>query len=189
MKTPLLIAFAAVALLQLSLPAMQIFRYERTLAQGKVFKFRTRPVDPYDAFRGRYVRLGFDATTAGWNEPVAPKNGATVYARLDTTPEGYATLGQASLTEPNDGDYLAVTSRWNSDGARSISVELPFEQFYMTEQLAPKAEQVYRSINRWDQSQQQRPCYARVRVLKGVGVIENVFVEDKPLAEVARELK
>ncbi len=188
MKTPLLIAFSAVALLQLSLPAVQIFRYERTLAQGKVFKFRTRPVDPYDAFRGRYVRLGFDTTTAGWDGSEVPKDGTEVYAKIETTADGYVTLGQASLTAPTGSDYLIVTSRWGIDGAKSLSVELPFQQFYMTEAIAPKAEQVYRDSNSWNRDL-QRPCYARVRVFNGVGVIENVFIDDKPLAEVARSLK
>jgi uncharacterized membrane-anchored protein len=187
MKTKLFIAFALVALMQLSLPAWQIFRYERALTQGKVFKFRTRPVDPYDAFRGRYVRLGFDTTNAGWSEEKAPQSGAQVYAKLETGADGFVKLGQATLTEPESGDYLLVTTQWSTDGAKSISVTLPFEQFYMTEQLAPKAEEVYRK-NTWNRDAQE-PSYAQVRVLKGVGVIEDVFIGDKPLAQAAREAK
>ena len=58
MKTSKLLigCFALVAVAQLTVPAWMIVSHERTLLTGKVFKFRTAPVDPYDAFRGRYVR-------------------------------------------------------------------------------------------------------------------------------------
>lgn len=50
---------------------------------------------------------------------------------------------------------------------------------------APKAE----TANRTNQSRTDKPSFAQVRILQGVGVIENVFVDGRPLADVARETK
>lgn len=185
MKTKLLTAFLVLGLVQLALPAWQILRYERTLAEGKVFKFRTQPVDPYDAFRGRYVRLGFDARTAKWSGAEVPKSETDLYATVITEADGFAKLDTASLTPPESGDYLIVKAGWSSDGNKTISVTLPFEQFFMNQHLAPKAETAYRA----NQNRSDKPSYAQVRILHGVGVIENVFVDGRPLADVARETK
>ena len=56
-KKILLVLFILVAIVQISFSASMIINREITLKSGKQFKFRTAPVDPYDAFRGRYVAL------------------------------------------------------------------------------------------------------------------------------------
>ena len=52
--------FVTVAFLQLLIPIQMITSRERILDKGTLYKFRTRPVDPYDAFRGKYVALSID---------------------------------------------------------------------------------------------------------------------------------
>ena len=59
-RSLLLLGFAIVVAVQLAVPAWMIVDHERTLAKGQLFKFRTRPVDPADAFRGRYVWLSLE---------------------------------------------------------------------------------------------------------------------------------
>ena len=51
--------FIVVAVVQIAAPASMILRRERALDRGERFLFRTAPVDPYDAFRGRYVAPSF----------------------------------------------------------------------------------------------------------------------------------
>ena len=65
MKHWRLLVFALVGFAQLAVPASLIWKRERTLRQGHVWKFRTAPVDPVDAFRGRYVALEFEAEGRG----------------------------------------------------------------------------------------------------------------------------
>ena len=60
-RTILLAAFTVLVLAQWAVPSSMILRREASLRQGKEFKLRVRPLDPYDAFRGRFVRLDFDA--------------------------------------------------------------------------------------------------------------------------------
>ena len=51
---------AIVMLAYLYIPSSLIYRYEKISTEGTVFRFCPQPVDPYDAFRGRYVRLNLD---------------------------------------------------------------------------------------------------------------------------------
>ena len=53
--------FVLLALLQLSFPGKLVFDSNKVLWLGTELKFETRPVDPADPFRGRYVALNFAA--------------------------------------------------------------------------------------------------------------------------------
>ena len=179
----LALLFLMVALIQLALPAARIRLYEQTLHEGKAFKFRTAPVDPYDAFRGRYVALGFEAGDAAWSGKDKAGHDRKIFALVETGPDGFARFTSASPNRPASGDFLEAKSSYSA-GDNRVRVDVPFDRFYMTEKLAPDAERVYRehSANR-----RERDAYAIVRIRDGLGVIEQVFVGDKPLAEAARE--
>ena len=49
--------FVVVAVIQLAVAGGAIFRSELALRTGEVIRFRIQPVDPVDAFRGRYVTI------------------------------------------------------------------------------------------------------------------------------------
>ena len=57
-RSLLIIALIGLAA-QFSVMGLMIARREMTLRNGVVCRFLTAPVDPYDAFRGRYVALNF----------------------------------------------------------------------------------------------------------------------------------
>ncbi|MFY9657678.1 MAG: GDYXXLXY domain-containing protein [Methylocystis sp.] len=176
--------FAAMALLQLAVPAGMILSRERTLAQGEAFKFRTAPVDPYDAFRGRYVSLRIENAEAAWPQAKAPAYGQTVYARIETGDDGFARFGLASLSRPKGKPYLTVQAGVANEKG-GINLQLPFDRFYMKETKAPAAEKAYREHNR----RGAQDAYVVLRVRDGDGVIENLFVGGKPIAAVAAEAK
>ncbi len=176
--------FAAVALLQLAAPASMIWSRERTLAKGQEFKFRTAPVDPYDAFRGRYVALSFENSEATLVQGVSAPFGRTLYATIETGGDGFAKFGAASLSPPKNKPYLKVKAGVTTSSG-GITLQLPFDRFYMEEGKAPAAEAAYREHNR----QGARDAYVVVRVLDGAGVIEDLYVGGKPIEEVSRELK
>jgi len=172
--------FAAVALVQLAAPASMILSRERTLAQGEAFKFRTAPVDPYDAFRGRYVALRLADNEAVLPQGLSVSYGQTVYATLENGADGFAKFGAASLTPPKDQPYLKVKAGLANDKG-GIALQLPFDRFYMEEGKAPQAEAAYREHGR----RGAQDAYVILRVLDGAGVIENLFVGGQPIAEVA----
>jgi uncharacterized membrane-anchored protein len=176
--------FGLLAAAMLYVPGSIILRYENILARGEQFKFRTRPVDPYDAFRGRYVALSFEDATTVTLRGEHYERGETVYVTLEKKPDGYARFAEASHTRPASGAYITTTMKWTDQYEKKGSVgyvEVPFDRYYMEESVAPKAETTYRQHS----SRKERDAYALVRVLGGGAVIENVYVGDKTLRESA----
>ena len=176
--------FAAMAIVQLAAPAGMILSRERTLAQGEAFKFSTAPVDPYDAFRGRYVGLRIANSEATLPRSASASHGQTVYATIETGADGFAKFGVASLSPPKDKPYLKVKAG-HASGEGRIALQLPFDRFYMEEGKAPAAEAAYREHGRSG----AEDAYVILRVLDGAGVIENLFVGGKPIAEAAGATK
>ncbi len=179
----ILALFIVVALLQLAVPVSQLWRYEQTLRTGKPYKFRTRPVDPYDAFRGRFVALAFEEHEAPWEGKTTPVHDTTGYAVLGKDANGFAQVLRVTPVAPEGGDYLRVKTGYCGASNR-VSYTYSFDRFYMEERKAPEAERVYRENNRWNTT--NRNTYAVVRVRGGVGVIENLFVGDKSINEAIR---
>jgi len=168
--------FVVVALAQLAVATNQLWRSEWTLRMGKRYKFRTAPVDPYDAFRGRYVALAFEEHEAPWKGESRMRYGDTAFAVLREDAEGFARVSYLTAMRPDNGDYLRVKVGY-SGKSNLVSYTFLFDRFYMEERKAPKAEQAYR--------ENSRNTYALVRVRNGIGVIEDLFVGDKPIREFA----
>jgi uncharacterized membrane-anchored protein len=160
---------------QLAIPATMILERERTLRDGHPYKFRTQPVDPYDAFRGRFVALRLGPNTVPGTNLEAR---TTVYVTLAEGPDGFVKFTGVSRERPVGQDYLKVKAGWSN------SVQLPFDRFYMEETAAPAAERAYREHSRQGGA---HDAYVIVRVRDGQGVIENLYVAGQPIAEFARE--
>lgn len=189
MKTKVIFGlFVGLALLQVAVPIGQVVKHEDILRTGTPYKFRTAPVDPYDAFRGRYVALNYADTLA---KPRAADSfdhyRRPAYVTLTKDAAGFAQFGEISLAPPGTGDFLRVTA-FSHDYKEKDRVRfgLPFDRFYMEESKAPQAEAVYRS-QRNRPGQTAPPTYVLVRVKDGRGVIENLYVQDKPIRQFLSE--
>src|SRR4051812_20307537 len=119
MKSARLVLFVVIGLIQLSVPASVIWKREQTLRHGRTWKFKTAPVDPVDAIRGRYVALGFDAEKFPAPDPnpdLANVPGSIVYAKLKEGPDGFAVVDQISAERLKGDDVLKVEKRgWYDD--------------------------------------------------------------------------
>ncbi|MCC6487665.1 MAG: GDYXXLXY domain-containing protein [Candidatus Hydrogenedentes bacterium] len=170
---------AAVALAQIAVPANMILSLERTLSEGTLCRFRTAPVDPYDAFRGRYVRLAIEESSGPLPEGPIPEPGQTVYARIETDAEGISKIAEVLLDPPDQGVYIRATAGWADTGQRILHVNLPIDRYYMNEWKAPAAEQAY-----WDQSRMaQRNAFVHVRVRNGEAAVEGLYIGAVPIEE------
>jgi len=166
---------------QIAVPASMILRRERTLREGHAYKFRTAPVDPYDAFRGRYVALRFEETSAPTSGSEAILEGPA-YAWIEVGADGFARFGGVASKPPSGKDYICIRGAYTQSNRYQFS--LPFDRFYMEEKAAPAAEQAYREHSRQGGA---RDAYVIVRVRDGQGVIENLYVAGQPIAEFVRE--
>lgn len=182
MTRPLvLLVFGLTALAQLAVPGYLIVRHERALREGAVYRFRAAPVDPYDAFRGRYVRIDLEARTAPLAVADSLTRGQRAYAPLRVDAAGLAQLEPLQAEPPDQGDYLKVRVRW-VHGGTNAAVQLPMQRFYMREDLAPSAEHVFRERLR----NQGVTSVVEVAVHDGLCVIREVYLNETPLAEAAR---
>jgi uncharacterized membrane-anchored protein len=181
--------FAVVAAAQLAVPAGMIVRREAVLRDGEAFKFRTAPVDPYDAFRGRYVALRLD-TGNGEDEggfgfrgvPAEPghtyRRGQKVHARIEIGDDGFAKLAKVTRTPPTDAPWLTARVSY-SYGNDEVNLELPFDRYYMDESQAPEAEQAYNRLS----SREVRNTWVTVRVHRGHAVLEELYLDGLPVRE------
>lgn len=101
-----LLLFGILCVVQLTLCAHLIGRWEIILRDGASFTFAIQPVDPTDAFRGRYVAIRLEHDTLDIEQPVAPRTyqpGQTAYVVLATNDSGFARFDRLLLEAPGDG--------------------------------------------------------------------------------------
>jgi uncharacterized membrane-anchored protein len=184
-RSYLVIGFCVLALIQICVPLSMIARREATLRQGTAFRFQTRPVDPYDAFRGRYVALQFVSDTVPTKVARSYERGQMVFVSIEEGTNGYAKLSGVSADRPQDGHYLRTKVRYHA-GNSNLHVNLPFNRFYMNERDAPEAEIQFRRRN---QRGIQRKAHALVKVRSGMAVIDDLYIEELPILEFLKKQK
>jgi uncharacterized membrane-anchored protein len=171
--------FAVVALAQLSVPAAMVWQREQTLKQGRVWKFRTAPVDPVDAIRGRYIALRF--ATEEFDAPVKFETGnKSVYAVLKQDTDGFAEVDHLTTEAVETDEVVPVESAWWYGGKQHV--RFPFNKFWVAEANAPAAERAYVENNRRD----KQNAYVTVRVRRGDAALDQLFIDNEPLSEYLR---
>lgn len=175
MKSWRLVIFVVLGLAQLAVPASLVWKREKTLRHGSVWKFRTAPVDPVDAFRGRYVALEFDAETHEISPPPNLDYGQTVFVTMRQSPEGFAEIDQVTSRPPDRDDFIEAQ-------LKGKTVSLPFDKYWVTERDAPAAEAAYRAQSRRD----KQNAFVTVRVFRGDAALEQLYLDGVPLGEYLR---
>ena len=180
-----LIIFILVALTQIAVPASMIWQRQRTLREGRLWKFRTAPVDPVDVMRGRYLVLRFEAESfVSAIRPESHRNsfpyGGTVYVKLKEDAEGFAVVDQADEI-PMEGDDV-VKAEGLSYYDKMAHVRFPFDRLWVNEASAPAAEKAYAEHSR----REKVDAYATVRVHNGDAGIEELYIAGQPLREYLR---
>ena len=191
-----LIGLVALGVAQLAAASWSIARYESTLSSGTLYRIHVAPVDPADAFRGRYVAV---RPTIRIPDPIGSATerllwartgsmSGTAYVVLETDAEGFARARQVMAQPPVAGDYLEiarVSTAWDprpSGQAKRLGWDLTFsfDRYYMNETAAPSAAARYLDATR--QSSASR-AWLTVRVKNGAGVIEGLFIDGTPIEQ------
>lgn len=182
------IIFLIVAAAQLFVPAQMILNREDVLKTGMVFKFKTRPIDPEDPFRGKYISLGFEATSYNTMDSIWERN-QKVYAYLDIDSLGFAKIDKVSreLLIDDDKDFLEVKVNRYDNYSNKLNIEYPFNRYYMEETKAYDAEVAVRENLR---DSVLTNVYALVHIKNGVSVLKDVIINDMSIKDyVKRELE
>jgi uncharacterized membrane-anchored protein len=182
MKKELIIGlFSGLILLQVASPLAMIVKREAVLKNGAQFRFKTAPVDPYDAFRGRYVALGVDANKAPKPQGLVLHPGQKVYAQIYVDEKGFARVSQITTRKPQGSSYLTAKISYFSES--EVFLNLPIDRYYMEEKAAPQAEQVYREHSRRD----RQDAYVTVRIKNGFAVIEGLYVGGQRIEDIIKQ--
>lgn len=178
MKRVGLVIFALVALAQLSVPAWAVWMRTQTLSKGKLWKFRIAPIDPSDAVRGRYVTLSFAAEEVPRSEPVLLETPTFAYLKEDS--RGFAEVDHLSATAALGDNVIKVLPEgwWNN----VQRVKFPFERIWLAEGVAPAVDRAYGQSRR----EQNQNFYVTVRVYHGDAAVDQLFIDDQPIAEYLR---
>ncbi|NOQ72708.1 MAG: hypothetical protein GQ574_11930 [Crocinitomix sp.] len=144
------LVFAFVALAQIAVPAMMIFEREHVLNEGREYKFRSAPRDPYDPFRGKYITMQYVSNQTQVSVSEEWESGETVYVQFMEDEDGFAIIESVSKSAPdNTSDYLKTTVQYfdnydyEEEGTATLSIYYPFDRFYMEESKAFEAEMAY----------------------------------------------
>lgn len=178
--------FVVMVLAQWFVPGKMILDQEVALTQGVAYKFKTRPIDPSDPLRGKYVSLQYELDKAPLVGDPAINWEDQVYVYIEKDAEGFAKATKVSKTKLNTKqDYILATAQ--NVYKDTLRFNLPFTRFYMEEGKAYPAEVLVRKANR---DSLLANCYGLVYVKEHVAVLENVFVNNIPIKEyVETELK
>lgn len=180
-----LVLLLLIFLVQLAVPIYMIVEQRVILNEGKAYKFKTRPIDPYDPFRGRYVTLNFlaDDATFFLQTQNQLKNGQKVYASLLTDDKGYAYISNVSIEKPESThDFIRVEVLYHSLD-HNYYIRLPFNRYYAPEKLAPEIEKaVWRRNNN-----QVEDVFALVKVYKGKSSLEELYINQRPAIDFVKD--
>jgi uncharacterized membrane-anchored protein len=182
MKNLRLIVFILVALAQLAVPASIVWKRGETLRYGRVWKFKSEPIDPIDAIRGRYVALRLEAEKA-FESPEPSREFAPesqVYATLKEDENGFARVDKVSATKTTNEDVIEVQMGYWSGGWQRV--RFPFDKLWVAETIAPQAEQAYRENTR----RGNENAYVTVRVRNGDAALEQLYINNQSLADYLR---
>jgi uncharacterized membrane-anchored protein len=181
----LVILFGLMCVSQWYVPVAMIAEQEDILANGKVFRFETEPVDPSDPFRGKYITLNFKADSFKQYNGGRWERGQKVFVVLGEDDDGFARIADLLASSPaSEMYYIEVKVSYTSD--EMVQVVYPFERFYLEESKALEAEHVYRDVNRNDSSQ---TAYALVRIKNGKPALEDVMINDRSIVDIVRDLQ
>ena len=113
-------------------------------------------------------------------EPSELQSGENIYVLLSKDSAGYAKIISVQTDRPSIGtDFIkAKVNYFVSDSARQVFIEWPFNRFYMDEAKAYDAEKAYIKST----ADSSSITYALVKVKNGEAVLENVFINEKPIA-------
>lgn len=184
-KTLLIAVFILVALAQLLVPVKMILDREEVLNSGKEFKFKTSPIDPSDPFRGKYIVLNFDEDQYEEKQARIWNRGETIYVLFTTDHTGFAKIESVSKKAPSlNEDFLKTqVSYIHYSDSTKITINFPFNRFYMEESKAYEAEKIHITSSR-DTSHE---TYASVYIKNGDAVLKDVLIDEVSIVEIVRK--
>ena len=177
LKPFILILFLLMVAAQLYVPASMIWSKEKVLNEGTPYKFLVRPVDPNDPFRGKYIVVNVEANHLEGSLGYIWEKDEEAYVVLGKDDEGFAKPLYLSVQQPEGVHFVKVKIDYTD--SEKVVFKYPFDRFYMDEDKAYAAEQIYFESLR-DTNQL---TYALVMVSDGNAVLQDVQIKGTSIAD------
>lgn len=194
-----LIAACFAAFFILAFPIFQIVRYEKVIANGMAVKIHCRAYDPYDAFRGRYVRYSLSEEVG--DEVILPKNKPSNksiyihsgYVLIAKDEDGFVKYKEVVRKRPSSGDYLHCRinrhRQWDDDGERTDEYTTRItltglDRYFMNEKLAPAAEQAMQKAL----GDENKSCHLEIKVLDGLAVPVQLYIDNERIEDYIKQM-
>lgn len=194
-KKGLFFAFAAIIVL---IPVYVAISSQNVLNNGKLYKFKPLAYDPFDPFRGKFLRVNYD--TSGIPTEFDFAEGETVYVSVAKDKQGFAFFEEAFKEPPKGKDYIESKIAWSGMGTdrrlemiermddpdfeiseedvrQRVSIEIPdnLGKYFINEDDALNAEKVL--------AKHRENAYIAVRILDGQARLENIYVFNQPMLD------
>ena len=188
--------FIGYAVLVLLIPIYMVGSSASILSNGKLYKFRMEGYDPFDFFRGNYLRVNID-TRGIPTDKDDWVSGETVYLSIDVDQDGYAFFDEALEEPPSSGDYMvsridrlngfsrSVTRMVTGDvfggggeyRRKTVDVEMPnnLGKYFITEDYATDGEYALRRARGF--------TTVHVRVKGGSARLQDIYLGKTPIME------
>jgi len=182
MKTiHIFLIFVGLALIQLLVPFQMISSKELVLKEGIPYKFKTRPVDPTDPFRGKYITLNYELRSAETNDTLWTRND-DIYIKLKKDSLGFAKIDKVSRAEFKGSDtFVKGRVTWGDSYNGKVNFNLGFNRYYMEESIAYNAEVAY--IESIRDSLPKNDTYAVVYIREGSAVLADVIINEMSIKD------
>lgn len=183
------IIFGLVMLLYLWYPYTMIKGQEQILQEGTSYRFKPRPIDPVDAFRGKFVVLSYEGLNRDYpNAKEDFHRGQILYLPIAKDEEGYAYFSSVETTVPESGDYLSTTC--SSLSSNKIWLEVPenMSRYFLNESIAPEAERFYNLLNRQNTGADSVFVYVDTKIKDGKILLEQLYFKDQPVEGYVRDM-
>ncbi len=165
MKKTILSILVLTIIVQIFVPVYMIWGKYDVLKNGEEVKIKINPIDPYDAFRGRYVSLWY-------NYDLSYEHRKGKYGILEVGEDGFAVVKKVVKEKPEDVLYLT------SENENYFYI--PLDRYYMEETLAPKAEKILLG---------EKEAYVTVRIKEDKAVLSGLYIDGKPAEEILAKIE
>lgn len=183
-RTAALLLLSGALCAQIATPVFMIAQREKVLHRGEAFRFRCAPVDPADAFRGRYVAIRLESNSAPADAGFA--RGQRAFVTVAAGTNGFARFAGVRHARPDGDAWIRTRVSWSRLPTHT-TFDTTMTRFYMEESEAPRAETAWRETTRWNRTNHTAAVVARV--YRGMAVIQDLEIDGRPIRAVLRDGK
>lgn len=172
--TKRLIAIIVISLIQLSFPLFFIAAKEQVIETGKEYLFRIQPVDPYDFFQGRYVRLNVQSLQFAATNAPGFKPNDIIYVEFEQDTAGVKVKSVSHKQTKHSLKLKLYYTFKPVNKPEQLAINLPFKRFYLEENKAITIE------NRLS-TDREHTNFVHARILNGDFVLTDISSNGKSL--------